>query len=77
MRVEDAALVLVADAGQQGFRSSTDQRVEMINGQTLTIKTSETRGYAGGLQRDGAVGLGYQPKADSSRRASPSSSARS
>jgi hypothetical protein len=49
---------------QQGFRKLADQRVEMINGQTLTIKTSEPRGYASGLQRDGAVGAGFQPKAD-------------
>jgi hypothetical protein len=64
MRLEDAALVLSQMQVQQGFRKLADQRVEMINGQTLTIKTSEPRNYAAGLQRDGAVGTGYQPKAD-------------
>ena len=48
----------------QGFKLLTDQRVEMINGQTLTIRTSEMRGFTGGLQRESAAGLGYQPKAD-------------
>jgi hypothetical protein len=64
MRLEDAALVLSQMQVQQGFRKLMDRRVEMINGQTLMIKTSEARGYASGLQRDGAVGAGFQPKAD-------------
>ena len=64
MRLEDAALVLSQMQVQQGFRKLADQRVEMINGQTLTIKTSEPRGYASGLQRDGVAGAGFQPKAD-------------
>ena len=64
MRLEDAALILSQMQVQQGFRKLADQRVEMINGQTLTIKTSEPRTFAGGLQRDGAAGTGFQPKAD-------------
>jgi hypothetical protein len=48
----------------QGFRLLTDQKVDMVNGQTLTVKTSEPRGYTGGMQRESAVGLGYQPKAE-------------
>jgi hypothetical protein len=64
MRLEDAALILSQMQVQQGFRKLADQRVEMINGQTLSIKTSEPRGYAAGLQRDGAAGAGFQPKAD-------------
>jgi hypothetical protein len=64
MHLEDAAVVLSQMQVQQGFRKLADQRVEMINGQTLTIKTSEPRAFASGLQRDGAVGAGYQPKAD-------------
>jgi hypothetical protein len=64
MRLEDAALVLSQMQVQQGFRKLADQRVEMVNGQTLSIKTSEPRGYASGLQRDGAAGAGFQPKAD-------------
>ena len=64
MRLEDAALVLSQMQVQQGFRKLADQRLEMINGQTLTVKTSEQRPYAGGLQRDGAAGAGYQARAD-------------
>jgi hypothetical protein len=64
MRLDDAALVLSQMQVQQGFRKLADQRVEMINGQTLTIKTSEPRTFASGLQRDGAAGAGFQAKAD-------------
>ena len=45
MRMEDAALVLSQMQIQQGFRLLAKQRVEMINGQTLTIKTSESRTF--------------------------------
>jgi hypothetical protein len=64
MRLEDAALVLSQMQNQQGFRKIADQRVEMINGQTLTMKTTEPRTFAGGLQRDGGAGAGFQTKAD-------------
>ncbi len=64
MRVDDAALVLSQMQVQQGFRKLADQRVEMINGQTLTIKTSEPRAFASGLQREGGVGAGFQARAD-------------
>jgi hypothetical protein len=64
MRLEDAALVLSQMQVQQGFRKLEDQRLEMVNGQTLKLSTYEKRPYAGRLQRDGAAGAGYQPKAD-------------
>lgn len=64
MKLEDSAFVLAQMQVQQGFKLLTDQRIEMVNGQTLTIKTSEARSYTGGMQRDSAVGLGYQPKAE-------------
>jgi hypothetical protein len=64
MRLEDAALVLSQMQVQQGFRKLEDQRLEMINGQTLKVNTYEKRPYAGRLQRDGAAGAGYQPRAD-------------
>jgi hypothetical protein len=64
MTVSDAALILSQMQVQQGFRKLADQRVEMVNGQTLTIKTSEPRGYASGLQREGGAGAGFQSRAD-------------
>lgn len=64
LKVEDSAFVLAQMQVYQGFRLLTDQRVDMVNGQTLTVKTSEVRGYTGGMQRESAVGLGYQPKAE-------------
>jgi hypothetical protein len=64
MRVDDAALVLSQMQVQQGFRKLADERVEMVNGQTLTIKTSEPRAFASGLQREGGPGAGFQARAD-------------
>jgi hypothetical protein len=64
LKVEDSAFVLAQMQIQNGFRLLTDQKVDMVNGQTLTVKTSEPRGYSGGMQRDSASGLGFQPKAE-------------
>ncbi len=64
MKMEDAAFVLAQMQVYQGFRLLADQKVEMANGQTLTVKTSEQRGYTGGMARESAVGLGFQPKAE-------------
>jgi len=64
MRLEDSALVLSQMQIQQGFRKLVDQRVSMVNGQTLTIKTAEPRTYSGGIQRESAAGTGFQPKTD-------------
>jgi hypothetical protein len=65
LKLEDSAFVLAQMQVYQGFRVLTDQKVDMVNGQTLTIKTSEPRGYSGSMARESAVGLGYQPKAES------------
>src|SRR5262249_24516951 len=64
LKVEDSAFVLAQMQVYQGFRLLTDQKVEMVNGQTLTVRTSEPRAYTGGMARESAVGLGYQPKAE-------------
>jgi hypothetical protein len=64
MTVADAALILSQMQVQQGFRKLADQRVEMNNGQTLTIKHFEPRAYASGLQREGGAGGGFQSRAD-------------
>jgi hypothetical protein len=53
MTVQDAALVLSTMQLQQGFRKLAKDKVDMINGQTLTVRTSEERTFAGGLYRDG------------------------
>ena len=48
----------------QSFRKLADERVDMVNGQVLTIRTSEPRTFAGGMQREAAAGQGYTPRAD-------------
>jgi hypothetical protein len=64
MRLADAALVLSQMQVQQGFRKLEDQRIEMVNGQTLTIRHGAQHTYASGLQREGTAGMGFQAKAD-------------
>jgi hypothetical protein len=61
---KNAALTLAQMQLFQGFRLLTEQKLEMVNGQTLTVKTSEMRGFTGGMERESAAGLGYQPKAE-------------
>ena len=70
MRMTDAALVISQMQSQQGFRKLADERVEMVNGQVLTIRTAEPRTFAGGMQREAAAGQGYTPGPTSSTRAS-------
>ena len=53
---------------QQGFRKLADERVDMVNGQVLTIRTSEPRTFAGGMQREAAAGQGYTPAGRQARR---------
>ena len=57
-------LVLSQMQVQQGFRKLADQRVEMINGQTLTIKTSEPRRLCQRSSARGWAGAGFQSRAD-------------
>ena len=64
MRMTDAALAISQMQVQQGFRKLADERVDMVNGQVLTIRTSEPRTFAGGMQRESAAGQGFTPRAD-------------
>ena len=64
LKADDLAAVVAQMQIYQGFRILTDQKVDMVNGQTLSIKTSEPRGYSGGMARESAGGQGYQPKAE-------------
>jgi hypothetical protein len=64
MKMTDAALVLSQMQIQQGFRPLAKGRLEMINGQTVRWKTLEERSFVGGLQRDSAAGISFQPRPD-------------
>lgn len=48
----------------QGFKLLEDTKKDVLNGQTLYVERFLKRTYPGGMQRDGAVGQGYQPKVD-------------
>src|SRR5262249_42704234 len=64
MGVSEGALIIAQMQNQQGFRKLEDRRVEMLNGQTLTIATQKPQTFAGGLQRESAAGQGFTPRAD-------------
>ena len=49
----------------QGFKALEDKKYEVLNGQTLRVESYLKKAYPGSVQREGAVGLGYQPKVDS------------
>ena len=65
LKSEDAQFVLAQVQILAGFKLLTNQEVEMVNGQTLVVKTSETRGL---LRRPpaarAAAGQGYQPRTE-------------
>jgi hypothetical protein len=64
LRMTDSALVISQMQLQQSFRKLADERVEMVNGQTLAVRTTEPRTFAGGMQRESAAGQGFTPRAD-------------
>lgn len=64
MRATDAVMLVTQLQTQQGLRKLYDDRLEMVNGQVLTIRTAEPRTYAGGMQRESAAGQGFTPRAD-------------
>ena len=64
MTSRDAALVLTQMQIQQGFRQLAKEGVEMINGQTLSIRTREPRAFVGGHAADPSGGISFQPRSD-------------
>ncbi len=64
VKTEDAAMVLTQMQVWQGFRLIAEKQFDMVNGQTLYMNTSSPRPFTGGLQRDSAVGQGFQPKTE-------------
>ena len=64
LKMDDAAFVLAQMQLNQGFKLLVNHQYPMINGQTLKIETTIARSFAGGMQREGAAGVGYQSKAE-------------
>jgi hypothetical protein len=48
----------------QGFKKLDEKTAHVLNGQTLKFEQSIPRPFTAGVQRDGAVGLGFGPKID-------------
>jgi hypothetical protein len=62
--VSDAEQVISQMQVWQGFKLLGNTSVEVLNGQTVKFEQTETRPFTSGLQRDSAVGLGFQPKVE-------------
>jgi hypothetical protein len=60
LKNEDAAQILAQLQIYQGFKPLAEQRLKMINGQTLKVATTDTIDYASGLQRDNNAAIGFQ-----------------
>ena len=61
VKAEDAAMVIAQIGINQGGKPLTDQTVQVVNGQKITVETLSPHSYVAGLQRTSAVGLGFQP----------------
>ena len=62
--VSDAEMVISQMQVWQGFRLLGDKSVEVLNGQTLKFSRTDDKAFTGGVQRESAVGLGFQPKVE-------------
>jgi hypothetical protein len=62
--VADAEMVMSQMQVWQGFRLLEDHKYEMVNGLTLKVSHTEPRPFTAGVQRENAVGLGFQPKTE-------------
>ena len=62
--VSDAEMVISQMQIAQGFKLLGNTNVEVLNGQTVKFEQTEARALTGGLQRESAVGLGFQPKVE-------------
>jgi hypothetical protein len=64
LKLSDAAFVMAQMQINQGFKLLVNQKYDMINGQTLKVETTVPRTFNGGMQRESAVGIGYQARAE-------------
>src|SRR5262249_25940333 len=60
----DTAIVLTQMQIQQGFRQLAKRGVEMINGQTLSMRTHDPRPFVGRLAPESGGGIAFQPKSE-------------
>ncbi len=65
LKAADSAMVMTQMQVWQGFKLIADQKFSIVNGQTLSFKSLKPQAYSGSLQREGAVGSGFQPKSES------------
>ena len=62
--VADAEMVISQMQVWQGFKLLGNTSVPVLNGQTVKFEQVEDRPFTAGVQRESAVGLGFQPKAE-------------
>ncbi len=61
MSVGDAAMLLSQMQLYRGFEILYDASIKAVNGQNLHVEKVEPVDYIAGAERDGAVGVGFQP----------------
>lgn len=61
LKGDDLALILAQLQLQNGVREISNKQIDLINGQTLSMRRMEPRNYVSGLRREGAAGFGAQP----------------
>ena len=61
---QDADAIIAQMQVWQGFKPMGETKVEVLNGQTAKFDSIKKKPFAASVQRDGAVGLGYQPKVE-------------
>jgi hypothetical protein len=61
LNASDASSLQAQMQQYRGFETLFDRKMKVVNGQTLEVDQTQPVDYIGGVQRDGAAGLGYQP----------------
>ncbi len=60
----NAEMIVAQMSVWPGYRNLGETQVEVLNGQTLRFPQMEKKPYTSSVQREGAVGVGYQPKVE-------------
>lgn len=61
LKGDDLPLVLAQLQLLNGTREISNKQVDLINGQTLTMRRMDPRNYVSGIRREGAANFGAQP----------------
>ncbi len=60
----DTEMVVAQMSVWSGYKNVGEKQVEVLNGQTLKFDQIQKKPFTATVQREGAVGVGYQPKVE-------------